>query len=379
MAKFMKQVPEELMALTDLACKNVGGKALYCTDEWFAKKDRLLLPEAPVWNEDFTEYGKWMDGWESRRKRVPGYDWAIIELGLPGVIAGVDIDTCWFTGNFAPRTSLQAYALPAGEVMTEEMMGSASEGWVHLLPMTECQAGYEETRHHVFRTKDTAPEHAGKRWTHLRLCQFPDGGIARLRVYGTVVVDFAEKDPSIPLDLLAVENGGVAVGCSNQHFGHPRNLGKMGLAPDMGDGWETARHPSRPAILEMGNDGNLKLNSHQNDWSILKLGCAGIAVRMEVDTNHFKGNFPESCLVETCTFHGTDEESKAAFADGGSGLAWKTLLKRTKCVANDQRTYGKEDLSHSEAFTHVRLTIFPDGGVSRLRLWCNFCPAPSKL
>ena len=192
--------------------------------------------------------------------------------------------------------------------------------WLVFTSENTCQAGYEETRHHVFRTKDTAPEHAGKRWTHLRLCQFPDGGIARLRVYGTVsphpthchahahahahfhahkytaapiaishpspggaqymrqplllsffliaivyllslfrcqrvtttttthqvVVDFAEKDPSIPLDLLAVENGGVAVGCSNQHFGHPRNLGKMGLAPDMGDGWETARHPSRP-------------------------------------------------------------------------------------------------------------------------------------
>ena len=99
MATFLKKVPDDLMALTDLACNNVGGKALFCTDEWFAKMDRLLLPEEPQWNEEFTEYGKWMDGWESRRKRIPGYDWAIVELGLPGTISGVDIDTCWFTGE----------------------------------------------------------------------------------------------------------------------------------------------------------------------------------------------------------------------------------------------------------------------------------------
>ena len=124
------------------------------------------------------------------------------------------------------------------------------------------------------------------------------------------------------LDLIAVENGGTALGCSNQHFGHPRNLIKMGRAPDMGDGWETARHPNRPPILEADENGNLILPG-QKDWSILRLGHSGIVTSMEIDTNHFKGNFPESCIVEACYLPDADAQP---FVDGGSSVDWKTML-----------------------------------------------------
>ena len=64
------------------ASHRLGGSVRYATDDFFAEKENLLKPHKPVWKEhEYTDRGKWMDGWESRRKRVPGHDFAIVRLG----------------------------------------------------------------------------------------------------------------------------------------------------------------------------------------------------------------------------------------------------------------------------------------------------------
>jgi allantoicase len=100
--------------LTDLASGALGGRVLFATDEWFAPAHHLLLPEAPVFLPDeFTDFGKWMDGWETRRKRLPGHDWCLLQLGLRGIVEAIEVDTAFFTGNNAPRASIQAARFPA--------------------------------------------------------------------------------------------------------------------------------------------------------------------------------------------------------------------------------------------------------------------------
>mmetsp|Transcript_27619 Transcript_27619/g.87550 ORF Transcript_27619/g.87550 Transcript_27619/m.87550 type:complete len:302 (-) Transcript_27619:220-1125(-) len=267
--------------LTDLANARVGGKVIFATDEWFAAADNLIEDDEPKFDPDaYTTYGKEMDGWESRRKRIAGHDWAIFELGLAGEIEAVEVDTAFFTGNQAPRLSIQAAELAPGttgallalrlrgaegrgddgrmglaataeELAAAEALGSAA--WSEVLPMTELGPGYEETRRHMFQL----PAATG-RVTHIRVNMFPDGGIARLRCLGRVSRRWTEADfaPGAPaVDLLAVENGGTAIGCSNQHYGHPKNIIRPGRGVHMGDGWETARKPGRPAVLKVGADG----------------------------------------------------------------------------------------------------------------------------
>ncbi|XP_068709933.1 allantoicase-like [Montipora capricornis] len=367
--------PPSFVNLNDLACRGVGGKVVFATDEWFAVAENLLKPSLPEWREGvFTSFGKWMDGWETRRKRIPGHDWCIIKLGIPGVIKGLDIDTAYFTGNFPPKASVQGAFLeedlavlpterksemgtnaPANLVKElDELTGL----WCEILPMTALRPGYSSTRHNYFAVSNP------QRWTHLRLNIYPDGGVARLRVYGIAIKDWiAVTSQKVILDLASMVNGGTIVGWSNMHFGHPRNLIAPGTAANMGDGWETARRMDRPSILELGEAGCLKVPGWE--WSIIQLGHPGVVQKVEVDTNHFKGNFPESCKLEG--FLTRKEAKHDVSEEEWSTFSWKTLLPRTKLSPDKLHLFDK--LEDCGVISHVRLTIYPDGGVSRLRCW----------
>jgi len=301
----------------------LGTRVTYATDEFFAARERLIEPEEPVFVDDkYDEHGKWMDGWESRRKRGPGHDHCIIKLGVAGIVHGVDIDTSFFTGNFPPQASIDACVsedeIPAG-------------GWTEILAI----ADLDGDAHHYL------PVESDSTWTHLRLNIFPDGGIARLRVFGEVRSDFSAVTGAV--DLFALENGGRAIACSDEHYGSMHNLNVAGRGANMGDGWETARR-----------------RGPGNDWVIVALGHAGVIDSVEVDTAHFKGNYPDRVSLEAATFS-SDDEAKH------DSPAWQTLLPEMK-LDMDKQHFFEDELQSIGSVSHVRMSIYPDGGVSRLRL-----------
>ncbi len=316
--------------LIDLAAERVGGKALVANDEFFAEKENLLKPGRGVFIADkYTDRGKWMDGWETRRRRTPGHDWCVVQLGLRGVIKQVDIDTNHFLGNHPPFASLDAVCL-AGQFPKEP----ESLPWTAILDKSPLQPGSQN----LFSITNE------QIWTHLRLNIFPDGGVARLRVYGVVVPDWSKLKPGELIDLAAVENGGVPLACSDMFFSSRNNLIMPGRSENMGDGWETKRRRG-PGY----------------DWIILKLGLPGTIQKIEVDTNHFKGNYPDTCSIEGCV-------DPDASTDDLSASQWKEILPMTKLEAHKQHFFERE-LSPIDNCTHLRLNIYPDGGVSRLRVW----------
>ncbi|MGH9805377.1 MAG: allantoicase [Candidatus Acidiferrales bacterium] len=324
---------DDFTELVDLASERLGGEVLAANDEFFAPKENLLKSGKAVFLEDkFTDRGKWMDGWETRRRRTPGHDWCLIRLGLPGVLRGVVVDTSFFRGNFPPHCSLEACA--AAENAGADALQSPDTAWVEVLPKSDLQGDSEN------RFRIDHPE----RVTHLRFNIFPDGGVARLRVFGEVVPDWQRLAAQKELDLAAIEHGGLVLAASDMFFGSRHNLILPGRARNMGDGWETKRR-----------------RGPGHDWAVVKLGAAGTVHRVEVDTSHFKGNFPESCSLEACRIAG------AAPADLSSAR-WLELLPRTKLEADRRHTF-EEELKPLGPVTHVRLNIYPDGGVARLRIF----------
>jgi allantoicase len=316
--------------LVDLAAERVGGKAVMANDEFFAEKENLLKPGRGVFIADkYTDRGKWMDGWETRRRRTPGHDWCVVQLGLRGIVKQVDIDTNYFLGNHPPFASLDAVCL------TNELPDKVEAlPWTAILDKSPLNPG---SRNLFAITSDQS-------WTHLRLNIFPDGGVARLRVYGVVVPDWSKVKPGQLIDLAAVENGGAPLACSDMFFSSMNNLIMPGRAENMGDGWETKRR-----------------RGPGHDWIILKLGLPGAIRKIEVDTNHFKGNYPDMCSIEGCVAPGASTEDLAA-------ARWSEILPRTQLQA-DTRHFFEGELSPIDNCTHVRLNIYPDGGVSRLRVW----------
>jgi allantoicase len=317
--------------LPDLAGERFGGAVIAANDEFFAPKEALIKASAPEWREGlYTERGKWMDGWETRRRRTPGHDWAIIRLGMPGLVHGVVIDTSFFTGNFPPRASLEAcniFGTPSADVLQSD-----ETPWRPLLLPVELEGN----------TKNLFEVDSGdQRVTYLRLNIFPDGGVARLRVHGDVVPDARVFAPNREVDLAAMTNGGFVVSCSDMHYGHRQNLILPGRSTHMGDGWETKRR-----------------RGPGHDWTIVRLARRGMIERVELDTDHFKGNAPGSCMLEAC-----DED--ASQFDGDSAR-WTTMVPDAPLQPHTRHTF---DVSSPRTATHVRLNIYPDGGVARLRLF----------
>ena len=304
---------------------------LFANDDFFAPKENLLKPDAPIFIEgEYTDRGKWMDGWESRRKRVPGFDWCIIRLGLAGVIRGIVVDTSHFKGNFPEQCSLEACSID-GNVDVDRLTSDETQ-WTEILS----QSVLNGDSLNPFSISNDG------RFTHLRFKIYPDGGVARLRVHGEVVPDWKRlsRQSQSEIDLAAVEYGGLVIDCSDMFFGHPHNLIMPGLAVNMSDGWETKRRRG-PGY----------------DWVIVRLGRRGAIHRVEVDTSHFKGNFPESCSLEGCD---------GSFA--GSSQTWTELLARTTLQAHTRHQFESE-IKPIGPVTHLRFNIFPDGGVSRLRVF----------
>jgi allantoicase len=316
--------------LTDLASERLGGKVLFATDDFFAEKENLIAPTRGIFITDkYTDRGKWMDGWESRRKRTPGHDWAIIQLATSGKITGFDIDTNFFLGNHPPHASIEAISITNSDEITDW----STLAWTEILPKSHLDPGsqnfYESNSDAIF--------------THLRLHIYPDGGVARLRVYGEVFKNWDAVAVTQEIDLAAAINGGQAIACNDMFFSDMGNLIMPNRGANMGDGWETKRNRT----------------PNNRDWVILKLAHKGTVDRIVVDTCHFKGNYPDSCLIESCVSDTDDVENNAN---------WQTLLPQQKLSADHEHEFISE-INKGTAITHVRLNIFPDGGISRLRIF----------
>ncbi|MEJ2631781.1 MAG: allantoicase [Acidihalobacter sp.] len=327
--------PESAPAYTEqhpnLADASLGAAVLAVSDEFFAACERMLDPAPPRFEPGlYDDHGKWMDGWETRRRRDGGHDWCVLRLALPGDIVGLEIDTRFFTGNAPTGAMLECALLSPGAEPDD------NTEWRPLLGLTAIQG--DDRR---FITLD-----ASQPCSHVRLHIYPDGGVARLRLYGTVrppegLVPDAERD------LIALTNGGRALACSDAHYGHPQNLLRPGRGVNMGDGWETRRR------REPGHD-----------WCILALGEAGIIERIEVDTAHFKGNFPAACSIQAALIEGSPEAGIVT----PQSMFWKTLLPEQPLQANAVHAFAAEVVEFGPV-THLRFNILPDGGVSRLRAY----------
>ena len=336
-------------ALADLASARVGGRAVAASDDFFAPRSNLLKPEPPIFVPGkFTSRGKWMDGWESRRRRTPGHDWCVIRLGMRGRIRGLDVDTRYFTGNFPSHCSLDA--VDAAATPARRVHGVAGAPWTTILPQTALRG---DSHNYIGIEDDRA-------WTHVRLNIFPDGGVARLRVYGDVIVDWDRVARGRAVDLAGIRHGGLVLDVSDMHYGAKDNMLMPGRAANMGDGWETRRR-----------------RGPGHDWAIIRLGTAGVLTRVEIDTHHFKGNYPDMASLEGCLLPG------ATLADLASAR-WRTLLPPAKLSAHTRHVFfaargskpktRRPALAAGGAVSHVRLHIFPDGGVSRLRLHGTIAP-----
>jgi allantoicase len=312
----------DFTTLPDLAVRSLGGSVVAANDELFAERENLIKPEAASYQTyTFGHKGQVYDGWETRRRRQPGHDWAVVRLGLPGVVRGVVVDTAHFKGNYPPEVSVEGasvegYPTPADLRQAE---------WLPLVPRSAVQ-GDAPNRFEV----DTP-----QRFTHVRLCMYPDGGVARLRVHGEVVPDPRYLTAGA-VDLAALEHGGDVSGCSNMFYSSPKNLISPGLARVMGEGWETARRR---------DDGN--------DWVEFRLAGAGVVRLAELDTSWFVGNAPGWASL------------RAVDARGGDPAAWTELLARTRLLPDTRHRFR---LDGGAEVTHVRLDVFPDGGMARVRL-----------
>lgn len=319
--------------LIDLAAERLGGAVLAANDEFFGPREALLKAAAPVWREgEYTERGKWMDGWETRRRRSPGHDWCIIRLGLPGTIHGVVVDTSFFTGNYPESCAIEMCHVP-GLPSPEQLADDSRTTWTPLLPRTPLEGD----------SRNEFAIDAPRAATHLRFSIHPDGGVARLRVYGVPSPDRDRVRPGSEIDVAAMENGGIVVACSDMFYGHRHNLILPGRSTHMGDGWETKRR-----------------RGPGNDWVIVRLAARAALHRVEIDTDHFKGNAPGSCTVETC------DQATAGVLDVPDG-GWTSLLGDTPLQPHSRHRFST--LAHAAPATHARLSIFPDGGVARLRLY----------
>jgi len=303
---------EDKQAWPDLAGRALGGSVIYANDELFAERENLIKPEEPVFRpHTFGHKGQIMDGWETRRRREQGSDAAIVRLGCGGVVRRVVVDTSWFTGNYPPEVSVEACGAE-GYPSPAEL---AEADWTTLVPRSAV-AGDARNDFEV---------EPGRRATHVRLTIFPDGGVARLRVYGDPVPDPRLLPATI--DLAALENGAVVTGCSNMFYSSPANLLLPGQARVMGDGWETSRR-----------------RDQANDWVAVRLACAGSVEVVELDTSHFVGNAPGWAALG---------------GDGGD------LLPRTALQPDTRHRFA---VPGGPVTSQVRLDIYPDGGMARLRV-----------
>ena len=316
----------------NLASAGLGARALSSSDEFFAPLERMLADNPAIFITDkYDDNGKWMDGWETRRRRGGGHDHAVIALAARGQIHGFDIDTSHFTGNNAPACRIEAGCYD-GEP-------DANTEWVEIMPMQ----ALTPDAHHFFACADT------EIWNHLRVHIYPDGGVARLRVFGTPELN-ATAAAGQEIDLAASLSGGRILAFSDAHYGSYQRMLAPGRGLNMGDGWETRRR-RKPG----------------HDWIVVALAHRGTIARAVVDTAFYKGNFPDKCSIQAADlseFSGDLNDAVVA-----SSMFWDTLLEPAQLSADAEHEFNGTQISDTGPVTHIRLNIFPDGGISRLRLF----------
>ena len=316
--------------MIDLAQPILGSKIVYKTDEFFAKANRIINPNKPVFIENkFDKHGKWMDGWETRRRRNKGYDHLIIHLGKEGRISRVNIDTTYFNGNQPSGASLQA-------CYCKKNIPDKKIKWITILNKKKIKPN----SHNIFGIKNRSV------FTHVRLNIFPDGGIARLRIFGKIA---AEKLPFVKkiINLSSLLNGASIIACNNEHFGKAENILAPGTGKNMGDGWETKRSRGK-----------------NSDWLILKFAAAGKVNKVQIDTHHFKGNYPDRCSLQAAYVNG--KISNKAIVN--KSKKWKLLLNKVKLYAHKKHNF-RNKLMRKNKINYIRINIFPDGGISRIRVF----------
>jgi len=318
-----------LNGLINLAQSRLGTKIVYKTDDFFAPAKRIIDPWPPVFKEGvFDKHGKWMDGWETRRKRNKGYDYLILKLGRPGKIYKVDIDTSYFNGNQPSKVSLEA-------CFTKNKVPNKNFKWVNILN----KKSTKPNSHHFFSIKNKST------FTHIKFNIYPDGGVARLRIYGSMHTKrkFGKK----VINLTSVLNGAVPIACNNEHFGKAENILAPGNGKNMGDGWETRRSRGK-----------------NFDWVILKCATQGKISKIQIDTHHFKGNYPDKCSLQAAYLSGTVTSKTIV----NNSKKWKLLLDKVKLHANKKHNFQNK-LMKNKKVNYIRINIFPDGGISRIRAY----------
>ena len=324
------QLPRFAIGAINLASPRLGAEVIFATDDFFAEKSRLLKVEEPVFITDkYDQHGKWMDGWESKRRRIPGNDHCIIRLGVKGVISGININTKYFTGNHPPQGSLEA--------TFSDNDPDKNTNWTEILPISNLNADTDN----FFPIPSELP------FNYLRFNIFPDGGVARLRVYGMPVGEWKSLDPNGFQELSSVVNGGNIVGFNDAHYGDPWVILAPGRGINMGDGWETRRR------REPGND-----------WIVISLGAPGVVEHIELDTVHFKGNYPDRCSVQGALIKSADTENML-----NDKCGWEELMGQQKLEMDQIHNFGGSMINKIGTVSHIRLNIYPDGGVSRFRVF----------
>jgi allantoicase len=314
----------------NLASAALGARATSASDEFFAAKERMLQDSEPVFHPgEYDANGKWMDGWESQRRRRGGHDHCVVRLAHAGKIHGVEIDTSYFTGNYPPEFSLDG-----------ALCGDSEPGAGDWQTIVEKCAIAGDCKNYV------PVENAGV-FDTICLHIHPDGGVARLRVYGQPVWNVAGIEAGAEYELSAIENGGRAIGFSDSHYGPPWRIFVPGRGANMGDGWETRRR----------RDGGA-------DWLVAALGRPGRVTRIEVDTANFKGNYPDRCSIQAALATGKSDDEAVAEAEG-----WPMLLPEQKLEADRQHFFADEIDGDMGPVSHIRFNNIPDGGISRLRIY----------
>jgi allantoicase len=314
------------------------GSVVAASDEFFAAKENLIKPDAPVFvPETYGAKGQIYDGWETRRRRGPGgtpperaaRDWVIVRLGVPGVLRSIVVDTAFFTGNYPQACSADACSISGYPAFADLGANTPDHAWQEIVPRVLLTGDAR----HAFKVN------SGRRFTHVRLNIFPDGGVARLHVHGEVVPDPAMLQ-GLTIDLAALENGADVASGSDQYYSSPRNVISPGLSRVMGEGWETRRR-----------------RKAGHEWLIIRLAGHGVINLAEIDTSWYRGNQPDIASLQTL-----DANTGAALTDQS---AWRELLPPVRLLPDTPHRFRID----GAPATHVRLNIFPDGGVARLRLY----------
>jgi len=318
--------------MINLADPRIGSKIIFKTDDFFAAAHRILKTDIPVFKDGlFDKHGKWMDGWETRRRRSKGYDYLVLKLGKPGKIFDIDIDTSHFNGNQPTHASLEgcfSRSKPNKKTKWTSLLGKKKLG---------------PNKNHNFKSQNKST------FNYIRLNIFPDGGVARLRLYGKIEID-KKTINNKNINLTSVLNGASIVGCNNEHFGRAENIIAPGKGKNMGDGWETRRSRGK-----------------NFDWLIIKFGKPGLIKKLEIDTHHFKGNYPDSCSIQTAIIN-KDLSNNLIVKNSKN---WKFILNKSKLSAHKKHVFKKFLIKRNKE-NYLKINIYPDGGISRIRAFGSF-------